>query len=421
MYKAYMRILEEELLVAMGCTEPIALAYAAAKARDVLNARPDKVLLQVSGSIIKNAKSVVVPNTGHMKGIVASVAAGIIAGKTEKKLEVLSEVSEKDICEISKYIENTVIKFSHSEDGPVFEIIVNVFKDNDYAKVRISDHHTNITLIESNGETLYRSDDKAETKKITADRSLLSIENIWEFAMSVDTDDVKDILEKQIEYNCAIANEGLTGDYGANIGKVLINTYGENSVAVRAKAMAAAGSDARMSGCEMPVIINSGSGNQGIVCSVPVAEYAKELKSSPEQLLRALVISNLTAIHAKTAIGILSAYCGAVSAGVGAAAGISYLLGGGYDEYIHTVSNAFAISSGIICDGAKPSCAAKIAISLDSAFLAHSMFGYGREFKAGDGLVCSDIEATISNIGRLGSEGMKCTNESIIDMMIVSD
>lgn len=419
-YKTCVSILNEELIPAMGCTEPIALAYAAAKCREILGEKPERVTLKVSGSIIKNVKSVIVPNTGHMKGIAAAISAGIVAGKAAKKLEVLSEVSQDEIAQIKEFAKNIPIDIVHFEDGHVFDIIITEYCRANSVTVRISDYHTNITLIEKNGEVLYEQGKEYELQEMITDIEILSIESIWNFAMAVDIEDVKGVLERQISCNCAIADEGLNGDYGANIGKVIIQS-GKENVTIRAKAKAAAGSDARMNGCEMPVIINSGSGNQGITCSVPVVIYAEEVGASREQLLRALVISNLTAIHEKRGIGTLSAYCGAVSAGVGAAAGISYLLGGNYDYYKHTVSNALAIASGIVCDGAKASCAAKIAVALDSAFLAYEMVINDQIFKGGDGIVASDVERTINNIGRLGRDGMKQTNNVIIDIMIKND
>jgi L-cysteine desulfidase len=300
----------------------------------------------------------------------------------------------------------------------VFEINVTLFRDDSYAKVRIVNYHTNIVLIEKNGNVIFEKEiEDNNDKPDRADRSLLDMESIWEFVNSVDPEDVREVLERQISYNMAIAEEGIRGNYGANIGSVLLDTYGDD-IRVRAKAMAAAGSDARMNGCELPVIINSGSGNQGITCSVPVIEYAREFGASHETLLRALVLSNLTAIHQKTGIGTLSAYCGAVSAGAGAGAGIAYLCGGGYEEVIHTVVNSLAIVSGIVCDGAKASCAAKIASSVDAAILGYNMYKRGQEFKGGDGIVMNDIESTIRGIGYLGREGMKKTNEEIIKLMV---
>ena len=404
-YQAYVEILKEELIPAMGCTEPIALAYAAAKAREVLGVLPDSVQLQVSGSIIKNVKSVIVPNTGHLKGMEAAVAAGIIAGSAEKELEVISEVSEEKKSAIRDYLQTVPITIEHTEQGHVFDIVVTERCGQDYARVRIADYHTNICRIEKNGTVLYEVPllDETVQEDARADRSLLNMQDIWDFAETADLRDV--------------AEEGLLGDYGANIGRVLLTTYG-NDVSNRAKAKAAAGSDARMNGCELPVIINSGSGNQGITCSVPLIEYAKELHSGKEKLYRALIISNLVAIHEKTGIGTLSAYCGAVSAGAGAGAGIVYLCGDGYQAAIHTVVNALAIVSGIVCDGAKASCAAKIASSVDAALLGYNMYKCNQEFKGGDGIVMKDIETTIKGIGRLGKDGMRQTNEEIIRLMM---
>ena len=416
-YDAYVKILGEELVPAMGCTEPIALAYAAAKAREVLGAMPEKVEIEVSGSIIKNVKSVIVPNTNHLKGIPAAATAGIVAGKAEKELEVIAEVSPKEVEAMAKFMETVPIEVKHVDSGITFEIIVTVFNGEAYAKVRIANYHTNIVLVEKNGEKLVDIPVEGENEEGLTDRSLLDVESIWDFVNTMDVNDVKEILDRQIEYNTAIAQEGLKGDYGANIGSVLLDTYGDD-VRTRAKAMAAAGSDARMNGCELPVIINAGSGNQGMTCSLPVLEYAKEFGASEDKTYRALTLSNLVAIHQKTGIGRLSAYCGAVSAGAAAGAGIAYLCGGGYKEVIHTVVNALAITSGIVCDGAKASCAAKIASSVDAGILGYNMYKRGQQFYAGDGLVSKGVEPTIENIGRLGREGMRETNEDIIKIMM---
>lgn len=416
-YQTYLKILKEELVPAMGCTEPIALAYASAKAREMLGKLPDRVSLQVSGSIIKNVKSVIVPNTNHLKGIPAAVAAGIVAGRPEKELEVLSEVTDCERKEMSHFLENISIDVEHVETGHVFDIEVTEYSGEEYVKVRIADHHTNIVLIEKNNQILYEKELEENIDEGYADRKLLNMQDIWDFANTLDIMDVEEILNRQIRYNSAIAEEGLSGNYGANIGSVLLKAYG-NDIRTRAKAKAAAGSDARMNGCELPVIINSGSGNQGITCSVPVIEYAKDLAVSGEKLYRALVLSNLIAIHEKTGIGTLSAYCGVVSAGAGAGAGIAYLCGGGYDEVIHTVVNALAIVSGIVCDGAKASCAAKISAAVDAGIFGYHMYLNGQEFKGGDGIVMHDIESTIKSIGHLGKEGMKTTNEEIIKLMI---
>ena len=415
-YQAYVEILKEELVPAMGCTEPIALAYAAAKAREVLGCRPERVLIEASGSIIKNVKSVIVPNTNHLKGMPA--AAGIIAGRSEKELEVISEVTGSEMEDMRRFLEEVQIDVEHIDHGLVFEIIVTEYCGDSYAKVRITNFHTNIVLIEKDGKILYENrEELASEEEKRADRGLLDMESIWDFIHSLDVEDVREVLTRQIEYNTAIADEGLKGNYGANIGSVLLDTYGDD-IRTRAKAKAAAGSDARMNGCELPVIINSGSGNQGITVSIPVIEYAKEMGADEEHLLRALALSNLTAIHQKTGIGTLSAYCGAVSAGAGAGAGIAYLCGGTYEEVVHTVVNALAIVSGIVCDGAKASCAAKIASSVDAAILGYNMYKRGQEFRRGDGIVMQNIEETIRGIGRLGKDGMKETNEEIIKLMV---
>ncbi|MDR7814931.1 L-cysteine desulfidase family protein [Lacrimispora sp.] len=415
-YGAFVQILREELIPAIGCTEPIALAYAAAVARRTLGEMPDRVVVGVSGSIIKNVKSVIVPNTGHLKGIPAAVTAGIVAGKPEKELEVIGAVTQEQIMQMKEFMEGTEVRIEHIKSGLTFDIIVTLYKDSSYSKVRIANFHTNIVLIEKDGNILKQREALMEEQPLT-DRGLLNMEDIWDFINTVDISDIKEILDRQIQYNWAIAEEGLRCSYGANIGKVLLWTSG-NDVAVKAKAMAAAGSDARMNGCELPVIINSGSGNQGITVSVPVIVYAKERKVCAEKMYRALALSNLAAIHQKTPIGRLSAYCGAVNAGAGAGAGIAYLCGGGYKEVIHTMVNALAIISGIVCDGAKASCAAKIASSIDAGIFGYSMYMQGQQFLDGDGIVTKGVEATLKNVGRLGKEGMKETNEEIIKIMI---
>ena len=416
-YNAYVQILTEELIPAMGCTEPIALAYAAAKAREVLGTLPDKVSIEASGSIIKNVKSVIVPNTDHLKGIPAAAVAGIVAGRAEKELEVISEVTKEQIEEIKEFLNTKPIDVKHVDNGFTFEIGVRVSKGAEYAKIRILNYHTNIVLAEKNGVVLLKKEVQGEEETGLTDRALLDMESIWDFANTVDIEDIREVIERQITYNSAIAAEGFRGDYGANIGSVLLDMEGDN-VRTRAKARAAAGSDARMNGCELPVVINSGSGNQGMTCSLPVIEYAEELDSGDDKLYRALVLSNLIAIHQKTGIGRLSAYCGAVCAGAAAGAGIAYLCGGGYEDITHTVVNALAIVSGIVCDGAKASCAAKIAAAVDAGILGYNMYKRGQQFYAGDGIVTKGADATIKNVGRLGKDGMKETNEEIINIMI---
>ncbi len=414
---AYISILKEELIPAMGCTEPIALAYAAAYAREVLGVEPDKVTVEASGSIIKNVKSVIVPNTDFMHGIDAAAAAGIVAGDAAKKLEVLAAVTPEQTKAIKSFMERVAITVKHIEKGCMFDIIVTLEKGASYSKVRIANQHTNIVLVEKDGQKLV---DKGvvEVKGGLTDRSSLNLADIWDFITTVDVEEIKGLLKTQVEYNYAIAQEGLRGDYGGNIGKVLLATYGDKDVAVRAKAMAAAGSDARMNGCEEPVVINSGSGNQGITVAVPIKVYADELKVSEEKLYRALALGNLVGIHEKTGIGVLSAYCGAVSAGAGAGAGIAYLCGSDYAGVCATVSNALAILSGTICDGASASCAAKIAASVEAGILGYKMHLADKKFNAGDGIVGKDVEETIANVGRLAKEGMEKTNNVIIQIMI---
>ena len=414
-YQIYVQILKEELVTAMGCTEPIAISYAAAKARAVLGELPEKIVVKASGSIIKNVKSVVVPNTGGLRGIEAAAAAGVVCGNENKKLEVLSEIESEDIERIKGYLGQADIKVEYQETGRTFDLSVCVYKEHSQASVRITYYHTNIVQIEKNWEFI--RDDLKDEKIEKANRDVLSMENIWEFVRCADIEDVKETLDKQIECNMKIAREGIRGNYGANIGSILLKMEGD-AVQVRAKAMAAAGSDARMNGCGLPVVINSGSGNQGITCSVPVLVYGESLNCDIEKIYRALLLSNLTAIYIKAGIGTLSAYCGAVSAGAAAGAGIAYLHGGGYEEIKHTVVNALAIVSGIVCDGAKASCAAKIASSVEAGIVGYYMYLNEQEFCAGEGIVAEGIDRTIENIGILGKEGMKETNKKIIEMMI---
>ena len=416
-FQTYVQILKEELIPAMGCTEPIAIAYGAAKAREILGCMPQHIEIQVSGNIIKNVKSVIVPNTGGLKGIAAAVVAGVIAGDADKKLEVISQVTAEEKVKMKQALTDIPVVVREADTDKIFDIILLLSAGESCVNLRISDYHTNIVYIEKDKKILYEAGVTALAETHLTDRSLLDVESIVDFADSVDPDDVSEVLDRQIAYNSAIAQEGLKGTYGANIGNVILDTYG-NDIKVRAKAAAAAGSDARMSGCELPVIINSGSGNQGMCASLPVIEYARELGVSHEMLLRALVVSNLITIHQKTGIGRLSAYCGAVSAGCGSGTGIAYLMGGDFKVIAHTLVNAVAIVSGIICDGAKASCAAKIAASVDAGILGYYMYKNGKQFYSGDGIVTKGVEATIRNIGILGKEGMKETDKEIIKLMI---
>lgn len=421
LYESYTKILKEELLPAMGCTEPIAVAYAAALARETLGVLPERTEIAVSGNILKNVKSVIVPNTGGLKGICAAAAAGIVAGKAEKVLEVISSVTDGERAKIAAYLKECAFFVEQSHSGCVFDIAVTVTGGGHKAYVHITGNHTNVVRIEKDGVSLLSRSEGEEGGSAGAenmtDRSVLTVENIVRYADTVPLAEVEDVISRQIEYNSAIAEEGLRGDYGANIGKILLRAYG-NSVHNRAKATAAAGSDARMNGCSLPVVIVSGSGNQGMTASLPVIVYAKELGATREQLIRAIVVSDLITVHLKAGIGTLSAYCGAVSAGCGAGAGICYLYGGRYEAVAHTVVNALAINSGVICDGAKASCAAKIASAVEAGLIGMEMYRNGSQFYDGDGIVVKGVENTIENVGELAREGMKETDEEIIRLMI---
>ena len=416
-YEQYVQILREELMPAMGCTEPIAVAYAAAKARETLGKMPGRVLVEASGNIIKNVKSVVVPNTGGLKGLPAAAAAGVAAGDASAELQVLASITPEQIKTIGEYLEKTPIEVRHADTPHIFDIAVSVYAGEESAYVRITDFHTNIVCIRRGDETLLEKEGAAGTEEALTDRSCMTIERIVEFADSVDPGDVREILQRQINYNMAIAEEGLKHNYGANIGKTLLKGH-ENDMGYKLRAWAAAGSDARMNGCEMPVVINSGSGNQGITTSVPVIVYARETGADEEQLLRALCVSNLVTIHLKTGIGRLSAYCGAVSAGAGAASGIAYLQGGRFEVIAHTIVNTVAVTSGIVCDGAKASCAAKIAAAVDAGLLGLAMYRGGNQFFGGDGLVKKGVERTIEIVGKLASRGMVETDKEIIRLMM---
>lgn len=417
-YGNYLKILQEELVPATGCTEPIAIAYGAAKARELLGVLPESVLVEASGNIIKNVKSVVVPNTNSLKGIEAAAAAGIVAGQSDKILEVIGQVTPAQRAEIRVYLADHPIVVKPAEGDKVFDILITLRAGNNHVKLRISDYHTHIVYIEKNGEVLFQRGEvlSDSARDMLTDRSCLSVEGVLDFASTCNLEDVRALIERQIDYNYAIAEEGMRHSWGANIGSVLKEHYGVG-IYSRARYMAAAGSDARMSGCEMPVIIVSGSGNQGITASVPVVEYAKELNVSRDQMVRAVLLSDLLTIHLKTGIGRLSAYCGAVSAGCSAGAAIAYLHGGGFREIAHTLVNSLAIVSGMICDGAKASCAAKISAAVDAGLVGYSMFRSGQQFRGGDGIVTKGVEETIRNIGRLGRLGMRETDREIIRIM----
>ncbi len=415
-YQQYLEILREELRPAMGCTEPIALAYAGAKARAVLSALPDRVEARISGNIIKNVKSVIVPNTGGLHGIAAAIAAGIVAGKAERELEVISEVTAEEQAAMKTFLDTVPVEIAQAEEGLVFDIDLYLYAGDDCARVRIVNHHTNVVRVERSGEILLDLPVSESSEDRLTDKSCLTVEKIVEFADAVEIGEL-DCVARQIHYNMTIAEEGLRGNWGANIGSVILARQG-STPGKRACAWAAAGSDARMSGCEMPVIIISGSGNQGITASVPVAVYGREMGKDEDAILRAVVVSDLVTIHQKTGIGRLSAYCGAISAGCGAGAGIAYLQGGGAYGVAHSVVNAVAILSGTICDGAKPSCAAKIAAAVDAGILGYDMYMEKQQFYGGDGIVTKGADRTLRNVGRLAREGMKETDRTILEIMM---
>ena len=408
LYQQYLAILKEELRPAMGCTEPIALAYAGALAKKLLGADPERVQVAVSGNIIKNVKSVVVPNTGGLRGIAAAVCAGIIAGDAEKELQVISEVSLEQQTQLRHFMDTVNCTIMPSDSSLVFDIDITLLRGDESARVRIVNHHTNVVYQRKNDTVLLELPITETSEDHLTDKSCLTIEKIVEFADSLEIEDVREYVSKQIAYNMDIAKAGLEGNWGANIGSVILRRQGA-SLEKRACAWAAAGSDARMSGCEKPVIILSGSGNQGITASVPVAIVAQEMNVSEDDLIRAVVVSDLVTIHQKTGIGRLSAYCGAISAGCGAGAGIAYLRGGRFHAVAHTVVNAIAILSGTICDGAKPSCAAKIAAAVDAGILGYDMYLENQQFYGGDGIVTKGVDKTVINVGRLAREGMKET------------
>ena len=417
LYQNYLNILREELRPAMGCTEPIALAYAGAKARQLLGDLPEKVEILVSGNIIKNAKSVIVPNTGGLHGIGPAVCAGIVAGDPGKELEVISAVTDDQRAQLKVFLQEVNISVEPASSDLVFDIDIRLYRGTENARLRIVNHHTNVVHMSQSGKVLLDLPITESSEDHLTDKSCLSMERIVEFAETVAIGDVEELIQRQIDYNMAIAREGLSGNWGANIGSVLLKRQGD-LLSKQAAAYAAAGSDARMSGCEMPVIILSGSGNQGITASVPVVIYAQALGSDRETLLRAVTLSDLVTVHLKTGIGRLSAYCGAISAGCGAGAGIAFLQGGRLDAVAHTVVNAVAVLSGTICDGAKPSCAAKIAAAVDAGILGCDMYLENQQFYGGDGIVTKGADRTVSNVGRLAREGMRETDRTILEIML---
>lgn len=421
-YNEYVTILESELVPALGCTEPIALAYAAAKAKEVLGKMPDHITMRCSGNIIKNVKGVKVPNSGGMKGVEAAAVLGITGGDPSQALEVLEHVTDREIDEAEKLLKAGFCDCVLKDD--VANLYIEAYAvckktEKSEALVVIEDEHTNITHIEKDGQVLFHKEKKeyCQEREKTPDKSLLNLEDIITFANEVQITDVEKVLGRQIKYNTRIAEEGLRNPWGAQVGRVVLEEFGED-VKWRAVAKASAGSDARMSGCALPVIINSGSGNQGMTCSLPVIEFGKELKKSKEEIYRALCVSSLVALNQKKYIGSLSAYCGAVCAAAGAGAGITYLCGGTLEQIENTVVNTIADAGGIVCDGAKPSCAAKISTALQAAILSHKMAMRGLTFARGEGLVMDCPEDTIKAVGYVGRAGMKQTDVEILNLMI---
>ena len=413
---AYIDVLKDELLLATGCTEPIAIAYAAALLRKTLGAVPEKIRVEVSGNIIKNVKSVIVPNTGRLKGIRAAVAAGVVAGEADQQLQVISRITPDYYPDIAIYAADTPMEIVCADTPWLLDIMLTGWADGHSAMVRIADTHANVVRMEKDGEIVYDKALPEPGMDSSMDKSFMSVEGILQFAEAVDLSRVSELLDRQIEFNSAIAQDGLEHDWGANIGSVILKDY-PMDIKNEAKAWAAAGSDARMSGCERPVVIVSGSGNQGITASLPVIRYAKHLGVSKEKLYQALLISDLVTIHQKSGIGRLSAYCGAISAGVGAGAAIAWLMEGTYHAVAHTIVNAVAILSGTICDGAKPSCAAKIAASVDAGIMGYHMYRNNQQFRSGDGIVTKGVENTIANVGVLAKQGMQETDRVILHIM----
>lgn len=420
-YDSYLQILKEELIPAMGCTEPIAIALAAAKAREALGMLPERCTVETSGNIIKNARAVTVPNTGGLKGLEASVAAGVVAGRGDLMLEVLSQATEQQIADMRTYLDTCPIQVVPSTKDRLLYICVTAEAQGHTGLCEIMDLHTNVVRVQRDDQILFQAE-TAQTNDTTqptgTDRGLLNVKDIIAFADAVDPADVAETIERQIAYNTAVAERGLTEDWGAGVGRTLLKTGGD-SVAVRAKAAAAGAADARMGGCSLPVVTVAGSGDQGLAASLPVIEYARDMGVSREELYRALIVSSLIAVHQKTSIGRLSAFCGAVSAGCGAVCGIAYLQGGRYDVISHTITNTLGICSGMVCDGAKPSCAAKIAAGLEAGMLGYQMYlNEQHQFYPGEGILGADVEATISNVGRMAAQGMRQTDREVLDIMV---
>ena len=419
LYAQYVSILKEELVPAMGCTEPIAIAYASAVCRETLGSMPEEVSLCVSSCIIKNCKSVVVPNTNGRRGMEAAVAIGTVAGDASAKMQVIANPGPDSEERIASFLSSVSVDIQQADNGLLFFIGVYMKNASSSASVTIENFHTNITEIRRNGMALFSGSSSCETAKteVHTDRSVLTIDGIWDFVQSVDLADVQDVIRRQISFNSALSEEGFRNPWGAQIGRILLEES-NGDIRMKARAAAAAGSDARMSGCELPAIILSGSGNQGITATMPVLVYAEHLKSSEDQIIRALILSDLVTVHQKEGIGSVSAFCGATCAGIGAGSGIAYLNGGDKDTICHTIVNALAIVSGMICDGAKPSCAAKISAAVDAGMLGYCMYTHGQQFYGGDGIVKKGVENSINSMCEIAREGMRETNERILGIMM---
>lgn len=419
LYQNHLAILKSELIVALGCTEPIAIAFAAAKARETLGQMPEHCVVRCSGNIIKNVKGVVVPKSQGMRGMDAAAALGIVGGDASQELAVLESVKDEDVETVRRLLAQDFCTCELAEGVENLYILISVSTASHSAEVEIKDYHNNITKVVKDGAVLYSKDEQSETENVKkGDKTLLNLKNILEFADCVQMEDIEETIGRQIAYNTAISEEGLKDPWGAQVGRTLVENSREEDIKVIAAAAAAAGSDARMSGCSLPVVINSGSGNQGITITMPVVAYARRYQIPKEKMYAALCVANLVSIHQKKYIGSLSAYCGAVSAAAGAACGIAYMNGAGYDEISQTITNTICTAGGIVCDGAKSSCAAKIAASVTAALTGWQMASKQRVFQPGEGLVEENVEDTIANVGRMGREGMRSTDVEILNMML---
>lgn len=420
-YNAYVELLNIELVPALGCTEPIAIAYAAAKSRAVLGCFPERIKIGCSGNIVKNVQGVTVPNSGGLKGIDVAATLGCVGGDEENVLEVLKHISQECIDKTKKLVANNFCSTSLISDCNNLFIKVEAISGDQSAEVTISNTHTNISKIVKNGKVIFQPEDCTDMEVSDIDKYLkyVNIKDIVEFANTVAIEDIEEVLARQIKFNIAISNEGLNNDWGLSVGKTLRKYYDSNDVRIKAVSAAAAGADARMSGCSMPVIINSGSGNQGITISLPIIEYAKEYKISKDKTLRALALANLISIQEKSKLGSLSAYCGAVCAGIASATGIAFLFDGNQEDISNVITNGLANIGGIVCDGAKPSCAAKIATAVQAGIWGYEIgMKEHKAFKQGEGLVKSTADKTIASFGRMGKYGMKHTDTEILNIML---